>query len=72
MLSKEEREAEVIFILAKHDFINKTDFVYMANHLQHRSYIASRYLYWLCMKCANNDPPHFLGEIYFSKLKSHF
>ena len=72
MLSKEEREAEVIFILSKIGLIDRYEFIYMANHLQYRSYMASRYLYWLCMRCATNEPPQYLGEIDFSKLKCHF
>ena len=60
MISKIEREAEVIFILSKLCLIDTHAFVRMANHLQYMLYMASRYLYFLCMRCTTNEPPHFL------------
>ena len=61
MLSKEEREAEVIFILSKIGFIDRHEFIYMTTHLQYRSQISGQYLYWLCNRCTTNEPPQLLG-----------
>ena len=47
LLSKEEREAETIFMLTIHHLIDKELFLYMVNHLGQRNQLATCYLHWL-------------------------
>ena len=43
-ITKEEREAEVIFILTNSNMIDKELFIYMAKHLENRLHTSSVYL----------------------------